>query len=572
MTKAAKSGVPAGYEPKEVMEKARQKETAGTGYKGETLNDVMLYPILEIPERFISQKIAKYLGIRTKADGSGAHLAHYFPYFKMMQSKAVLTGYKKRDLTIPKKDRYHMTTIGKVDADCMLFGSQVGEKKGRQSFTVEGEYDVGALLACISANRNDPNYLPQVNSIGLGTLNAAKHIAADCNLELLSHFDENVIGFDNDYATPEELGRGIKKGQEATADVADLLGEKIRIAYFDPNCDPCDMMKKGKSKEMYWSFRKPAPYKPAGFITYAEVRKDAIRMPQMGRPWPWEALTKITLGRRLGEGFYFGAGVKQGKSELVNQLAHHVLTVEKRPIALFKLEEQPSMTCKKVAGKLHHKQFHNPEKIRFEGDVDVWGKDIPEYDKTFFTEDELIEACDEVSDNVIYFNHYGAVRWDDLKEKIRHAVMKQGCQDIVIDPLTKMTQGMTASDANEELERISDEIATMSKDLGFTYYFFCHLKAPPADKKPHELGGKVRSNQFTGSRAMMRNCYYMIGLERNKDDTLPPAIRNMSDLVVLEDRAFGRTGRVQLWYDVETGDYLQPSPQQEVNYRAEKEA
>ena len=114
---------------------------------------------------------------------------------------------------------------------------------------------------------------------------------------------------------------------------------------------------------------------------------------------------------------------------------------------------------------------------------------------------------------------------------MRHAVIVDGVQDIIIDPLTRLTVGMSSSEVNTELERVSDEISKMAKDLGFTYYIFCHLKAP-ATGKPHEEGGKVRSNQFHGSRAMMRACYYMVGSERDKtleeDDE-----RNTSHFVLL---------------------------------------
>ena len=79
---------------------------------------------------------------------------------------------------------------------------------------------------------------------------------------------------------------------------------------------------------------------------------------------------------------------------------------------------------------------------------------------------------------------------------------------------------MSASDVNMSLEKFSDEISKLSKDLGFTYYCFCHLKAPDYGP-PHERGGKVLSHQFTGSRAMMRSCYYMWGLSRNKDPDKP---------------------------------------------------
>lgn len=50
----------------------------------------------------------------------------------------------------------------------------------------------------------------------------------------------------------------------------------------------------------------------------------------------------------------------------------------------------------------------------------------------------------------------------------------------------------------------------------------------------------------------------MIGLERNKDPELPHKERNTTTLVLLEDRKYGRAGTVKLFYDVETGDYVEP--------------
>ena len=83
---------------------------------------------------------------------------------------------------------------------------------------------------------------------------------------------------------------------------------------------------------------------------------------------------------------------------------------------------------------------------------------------------------------------------------------------------------------------------------------FCHLKAPDGGP-PHERGGKVFSNQFAGSRAMMRSCNLMLGLEGNKDPDLSKEERNMRRLIILEDREFGATGYVPLFYDDNSGIY-----------------
>lgn len=56
----------------------------------------------------------------------------------------------------------------------------------------------------------------------------------------------------------------------------------------------------------------------------------------------------------------------------------------------------------------------------------------------------------------------------------------------------------------------------------------------------------------------MRNTYYMVGIERNKDPELTPKERNTSYFVILDDRKHGRAGKFAVFYDVDTGDYLEP--------------
>ena len=100
-----------------------------------------------------------------------------------------------------------------------------------------------------------------------------------------------------------------------------------------------------------------------------------------------------------------------------------------------------------------------------------------------------IEGVNRVRGGVVLYDSYGSTSWDKLKSAIRHAVLVEGCKDIVIDPLTRLTIGMDSAEANTELERISDELSSMAKDLGFFYMIFCHLKAPTTGQ-PHERGGR----------------------------------------------------------------------------------
>ena len=279
------------------------------------------------------------------------------------------------------------------------------------------------------------------------------------------------------------------------------------VATLPDDHDPCDMVRLGLDEQLYWACMKPITFTPDGFVKFESIRDKAISLPEMGKPWPWPSLTALTLGRRLGEGMYIGAGVKMGKSEWANALIEHIITKESNKVAVFKFEEEPEITCKKVAGKMFHKDFTNPEKVIFYKEdgslVDIYGEDILNPSYGYFDKDLLETAVDSVGDKIVYYNNYGACSWDVVKGAIRHAVLVEGVQDVLLDPISRMVQGMSPSETNTELERFADEISKMAKDLGFTYYCFCHLKAPEHGA-PHERGGKVLSYQFTGSRAMMR--------------------------------------------------------------------
>ena len=500
----------------------------------ETVKTVLSYPIANgIPERNISPRICERYGVRcsySEEDGTTI-TALYFPSTK----RGKVIGFKKKDLTLDKGDKYHFTTVGTVSPSNEFFGQSVCNTSGAKVFIAEGELDV--LACCQALVDNLPPKYKDLSPTAIGLTNGTSHITEnfESNEGWLSGFKDHVLALDMDKATQSEGEKGIIKGQDAVAMVAGL-NPNIKHALLTEH-DPSDMLMADKSEELYWCLLGAKTYEPAGFLTVDDVFEEAIKMPEWGRPWPWPSLTKATYGRREGEGYYIGAGVKIGKSEWVNQLTQHIIVEENLPVALFKLEEKPAMTVRRVAGKIKHKQFHIPD-----GD---------------FTQEELIEGVNSLKGKIHMFDSYGATRWDKLKIAIRQAVILYGCKDIFIDPITRLTAGMSPSETETELRKFSDEISKMAKDLGFTYYCFCHLRAPQTGQ-PHERGGRVQSNQFRGSRAMMESTYYMLGIQRNKDPELSEEERNTSKFVLLEDRAFGNAVEFDVYYNPETGDYLEP--------------
>ncbi len=559
------------------------KHTQNTTNRSEmTVEEVLELPILAIENRGITQRTATHFGVRTEvSDIDQKPIAHYFPY----TDEGVIVGFKKRDLTRNKKDDFHFSVVGRVKADCDLFGRMSANKSGgKKVYITEGEYD--ALVTWqVLKDEGSVQYVgsnPCVLSIGLGTANAVKHIGSKDNTRYLKKYGEIILVFDNDTVTPQEKAQGIKRGKEAAADVYGLIPD-IKIVSLDDGNDPCDELKQLGSNHFYWSLQKPKRYTPEGFVTFEDIREEAITPNEIGRGWPWPTVMRETFGRRDGEGYYFGSGVKMGKSTLLDKMVEYITTQEtridsegnsvRRKAALFKFEEKPAQTLKKVAGKIVKKDLSNPSKRVYlqpnGAELDIWGEPIPpELRHTYYTDNELVDAIDQVGDSLILYNNYGRCEWSELKGAIRHAVLVEHVKDIFIDPITRLTAGMSASDANTELEHFADEISKMAQDLGFTYYCFCHLKAPDYGPK-HEVGGKINSAQFRGSRAMMQACYYTVGLEGNKDPDLCPRIRNTRYFIIMDDRANGNTCKIPLFYDEDTGDFVEP-PQAFIEQESEE--
>lgn len=221
-----------------------------------------------------------------------------------------------------------------------------------------------------------------------------------------------------------------------------------------------------------------------------------------------------------------------GKSVLVDELATHLTQTVDTPIFMCKPEEPLGGTLRRLAGKAVSRVFWDPK--------------IP------YTQEEFEEGKRLIGDKVILYDSYQGTDWATVSNEIRSAVVAYGCKDIFLDPLTCFTVGMSLTEQNETLISIASAIAAMASELDFTAYLFCHLNAPQAGPS-HERGGKVQSVQFSGSRAMMRFCHQMWGLEGNKDPELPEAERDMRHLVLLEDRNFGESVRIPLMYDRFTG-------------------
>ena len=465
--------------------------------------------LVSVADRGISVETRRVYSVVTECSQvDGAPVKHYYPVYV----EGAPYTYKGR--IIETKDFFWVKKLkGKQD----LFGIQTLKGVPRRLVLTEGEEDAMAVFDMLKKTHPGVPVLGIPGSNGLGVVKN--------NMDILKSIGELYFAPDND-----------PPGQELATELAKLF-PRIKIIKL-PLKDANDMLIAGRQTEFTMAFDTAEKYRPPFLVRVRDVKQKACVAPQYGRSWPWPTLQKWTYGMRDGEGMFIGAGVKIGKSELLNELIKHRILANDGDIpAVIKFEEQPPLTVKKIAGKIDSCTYHKPD--------------------VAFNLSQLEQTIDSMDGKFFMYQAFGQADWATLKEYIRY-VVSEGSKTIIIDPITKLTNHLSPSDTETELRKISDELACMAQDLGFFYIVTCHLKAP-TNGVPHERGGKVESVQFRGSRAMMENCFYMLGIERNKDPNLEEAERNTSQFVLLEDRNFGNAGRFPVAYDATTGDYLEPA-------------
>lgn len=483
------------------------------------ISHISKYPSAAMPERGITEEVAKKYGVKVECNEStGLPEKYFFPYYK--DSKIV--GYKVRHVN--EKKFYSVGNISGAE----LFGSQVVGENGKLLIITEGEMDT---LAAHQMLKESGKGTYKVVSLPTG----ANVKALRENKAFLDGFETIMINFDNDKA-----GQAASKEAQETLPVGKV--KLIDLPVKDAN--ELLLSSEHKSIEYLRAINAAKVIKPESILTVQDVFEDAITLPEYGRKWPWSSLDKLTYGRRGGEGIYVGAGVKVGKTEFLSQMVDHIIYTEDSPVFLAKFEQSGGQTLKAIAGKHDSVNYGNPDNVG-----------------TKFTQDDLRESITSLNDKVYMFNAGFSSAgegdlWERIKSVLHYMVIDKGVKDIFIDPITQLTDGMTASDTETYLRKFSNEIQALSQELGFFYYIFCHLKSP-SQSTPHEEGGRVKSAQFRGSRAMQEKTKFMLGIERNilADDEQE---RNTSTFRLLLNSGFGKGGSFEVKYNPETTDYLEP--------------
>jgi twinkle protein len=469
---------------------------------------------IELEDRKLLADTLNHYGVKvsvSEQDGVTPNI-QYCPH----TSEGVVVGYQARLLEDKK-----FWWIGETN-DVDLFGwEQARKSPSKTLFITEGANDALALYQVLTQRNRGTQFegfSPAVCSVTHGASGARRDISRQLDA-IKSKFENVVLVFDDD-----------APGQAAVQSVLQVL--PTAKAAKCPSKDPNAALIEGRSNALATAvlFEAKTP-KSTRLISASSLYEAAKEPAQWGLSWPWPKLTRLTRGIRYGETIYIGAGVKMGKGELRNAITSHLICEHGLKTFVVSPEEHNKGTVQRVLGKVAGRIFHDPS-VEF---------DFAAYD----------DAAAKVGDKLCMLDLWQQMDWEHLKSDIRVAAV-EGCKAVFIDPITNLVAGNASGDVNTMLEQIAQELSVLAKTLNIVIFIFCHLKSPQSGP-PHENGGEVLSAQFAGSRAMMRSCNLMLGLWGNKHPDLPEDRRNIRHVVILEDREFGASGKVPLFWDMQTG-------------------
>ena len=462
----------------------------------ETIEQVLTYPIREISDWKITKETCQHFGVRvalSEKDGRTIE-AVYFPYYDQNNK---LCGYKKKDLTLPKDHDFHFTHIGSVKATGQLFGQNVAPSGGKKSFTHEGEKDVLASWQMLSNKFTSAN--PAVVGIP-GTKWAARQIAA--NKRFYEQFKENVIVFDNDSCTEEELRKGDKKGKEATQDVA-MLMPNILVTSFSEK-DAHDMLMEGKEEEFYWAVIKPKKYIPQSIVQGGvglERLKKPLSVGVYSKTFP-KTMEKLR-GFREGEMTIILSPPGVGKTTICKAIGYDLNVAEQTLFHIF-VEEDIEKTQQSYIA-LDNNVFLPQLRVN----------------PNILSDEQWEKSYNKLIDNgrTLWMDHFGSINPDLLMSDIRWAA-SNGFKFIILDHISMIFSGLETLNERKEIDILLTELAAFTKGAHVHPIVVSHIKRtqknPPKNKDgsiKYPYWDTVASDAARGSGAFEQLAWNIIALE-----------------------------------------------------------
>ena len=456
--------------------------------------------VVALPKRKINEQTVRHWGYTCgEMNGKAVQIANYYNRHRQVVAQKI---------RFPNKE---FLAIGDFKQS-PLYGMHLWRDGGKMCTVVEGELDALSLSQCFQNKW-------AVVSVRSGAAGAKKDIKRA--IDWLEQFETVVFMFDQD-----------EVGQRAARECSSLLSpSKAKIAHL-PLKDASEMLQAGRSKELIDAVWDAKVHRPDGIISGAELWETITSNENVESvPYPYDGINDKTHGIRKGEIVTICAGSGIGKSQLVREIAHHLLKQE-QTIGYIALEE----SVRRTALGLISLELNKPVHL---GNSDV-------------TDNDLWEAFNNSVGNgkVFFYDHFGSSDEDNLLSRIRYFGVALGCKYIILDHLSIVVSGLEGGDERRIIDNTMTKIRTLVEELGIGMILVSHLKRPNSDKG-HEDGLRTSLAQLRGSAGIGQLSDIVIGLERNQQSQ---ETSDLSTVRILKNRWTGETGICcQLQYSKETG-------------------
>jgi len=391
-----------------------------------------------------------------------------------------------------------------------LFGQDVCQSGGRRIIVTEGELDAIACYQALAGSGWPVVSLPN------GASSAAK--AVKRSLEFLESYDEIVLCFDQDEA-----------GAKAVEEVRKLFKTgKVRIATL-PRKDACEMVQANESADLRQALWRAKKWQPEGLVSGDDIWDRIVnRRIVEGVPYVWSGLQEYLKGRRAKELVLLTSGTGSGKTTIVKHLVGEALE-SGATVGFVGLEESVYQSAVGLYGIMAGVRVLPDDPLPL----------------TAFA-----ELHDKHGDRLFLYDHFGSVESDNLVSKLRHLVIAEGCDVIVLDHITIAISGLAIEDERKAIDKMMTDLRSLVEETGCTLYLISHLKRSNAGS--HEEGLQIRLSDLRGSHSLGQIPDIIVAAER--DQQASGRERDCVQLRILKNRPIGLLGLCQtLQYDHVTG-------------------
>ena len=464
-----------------------------------------------IPDRHISRDTAKKYNVLTKKYGTTT-THHIYQYFDKDGNHIANK--------VRETDNKKFWSEGNISSAC-LFGENIFSGGGKYITVCEGEIDAMSAYELMGSK------WPSI-SIKNGAASAVENCKQ--SFEYLNSFDNVVLCFDND-----------KQGQEASKAVAQLFEpNKCKIVHLELK-DANEYLKMNRREDFTKTWWNSKPY-TACIINLADLG-DALFEEDYCETclYPWSGMNEKTYGMRTGEMICFTSGAGMGKSSIIRELMHHIMSNTLDNIGILAMEENTKNTAFNL--------------MSVEANARLYIREV----RKQFTTNQLKEWRDKTigSRRLWAFDHFGSISNDEILDRVRYMAKALDCKWIFLDHLSILVSGNEEfGDERKSIDVLMTKLRSMVEETGIALLLVSHLRRPAGDRG-HEDGREVSLSHLRGSASIAHLSDSVIALERNQQAE-DEHEANTTTLRVLKNRYTGDTGiACYLHYNKETGRMTQ---------------